>query len=120
MTVQSCPRNERPPRTVLEPKGAPAAGGTASDRWGRVESAWCIGALVIALALIVPASTDLGICSFVIDRPGSPINIVSYESGLARGSRISLRGAPPAAIQHQLRYANARRSRWITRASSRS
>ncbi len=69
---------------------------------------WFIGALVIALALIVPARADLDTRSIVIDQPGSPINIVSYESGLARGSRISLRGEPPVAIQHQLRYGNAR------------
>ncbi len=33
--VQSCPKNE-PTLRILEPKGAPAAGGTASGRRGGV------------------------------------------------------------------------------------
>ena len=72
----------------------------------RLKPGWLIASLVITLALIVPASANLDTRSIVIEQPGSPINVVSYESGLARGSRISMRGSPPVAIEHQLRYAN--------------
>ena len=108
MTVQNCHQDDQPLRILLEPERASAAGGAPSGRGRRIKPGWLIAAVVIALSLIVPASADLDTRSIVIDQPGSPINIISYESGLARGGRISLRGAPPVAVQHQLRYGNPR------------
>jgi len=106
-TVQESPQDDRTLRMLFEPEPPTAprpAQGRSSRRWLR--PGWFIAAVIISLALIVPASAELDTRSIVIEQPGSPIDIVSYESGLARGSRISMRGSPPVAIQHQLRYAN--------------